>query len=482
MEILLSVVSFKAIMGIALAVAHVLGILLSVDSIFRTRTAQGAIAWAISLNTIPFVAVPLYLVFGQNRFHGYINARHTKDMELSYINKHLLGQSKASDVLHYTGNPRKDVMAYLAGMPFTTGNHAELLIDGAKTFESIFHAIDNAKDYILIQFFSVENDNLGKEIKSRLLKKVREGVSVCFLFDEIGSYNLPSSYIDELSRGGVNITPFNTRRRRWNRFQLNFRNHRKTVVVDGKVAFVGGHNIGDKYLGMNAKLGNWRDTHVKVEGPIVQCIQLCFVEDWFWAKGDIPNLIWDPVIFEDDGLISLVVGSGPADNFETCGLFFLNAINSAEKRIWITSPYFVPDGSIVRALQLAALRGVDVRIMLPLKPDHLLVYLSAFSYINETEKSGVKFFRYQTGFLHQKVMLVDDDIATVGTANFDNRSFKLNFETTLMFISSSFAATVEQMLKKDFEHCIQISNADFRNKPFWYRLAVRMARLMAPLQ
>ena len=482
MDALFTMMDINVVLGITLAIAHVLGVGFSVHSIFRTHTSQGAIAWAISLNTVPYIAVPLYVVFGKNRFHGYIKARNRKDIELNYLVSRMLADTDNNKLFIEVEDARSAVMAYLAGIPFTVGNRAKLLIDGTETFDAIFEAIDSATDYILIQFFVVENDDLGKLLKSKLLAKSRQGVAVYFIYDEIGSYNLSSAYSDELKRGGVRITPFMTTRGNRNRFQLNFRNHRKTVVVDGRVAFVGGHNVGDQYLGLNPKFGHWRDTHVKVEGPAVQGIQLCFVEDWFWAVGDVPSLSWQPTLIEERGHATLVVGSGPADNFETCGLLFLNAINGAEKRIWIASPYFVPDNSIVKALQLAALKGVDVRVILPQKPDHLLVHLSAFSYINETELSGVKFYSYQYGFMHQKVMLVDDDMATIGTANFDNRSFRLNFEMTLLFRSRSFAGEVEEMLKKDFENCNLISTADYNSKPFWYKLAIRLSRLMAPLQ
>jgi len=482
MEDLLALFNFNLVTGIVLGLAHLLGLILSIDSLFRTQTSQAAIAWAISLNTIPYVAVPIYLVFGKRKFQGYIKARNLKDIELSQVIGRLLADSGMDNIFEETSDPRISVLAYLAGIPFTRGNQAELLIDGHQTFDRIFKAIDAAKDYILVQFFIVENDNLGQLLKNRLLDKTRQGVAVYFIYDEIGSYRLPSAYIEQLRRGGVSVTPFTTFHRKRNRFQLNFRNHRKTVVVDGKVAFVGGHNIGDRYLGLDPRFGSWRDTHVMVEGPAVLGVQLCFTEDWFWAANNIPNLSWQPRVFREDSHSVLVLGSGPADNFETCGLFFLNAINSARRRIWIASPYFVPDDSIVKALQLAALKGIDVRVMLPQKPDHLLVHLSAYSYINETDLSGVKFFSYRFGFMHQKVMLVDDDMATIGTANFDNRSFRLNFETTLLFLSRSFAARVEQMLKIDFGNCVPISRAEYQGKPFWYKLAVRLSRLMAPLQ
>jgi cardiolipin synthase len=267
-----------------------------------------------------------------------------------------------------------------------------------------------------------------------------------------------------------------------NRFQINFRNHRKIVIVDGRVAYVGGLNDGDEYMGGHPKFGPWRDTMVEVRGPVVQAIQFAFLEDWYWATGDVPDLDWTPLPAPDEANeTALCLASDPSDTIETCGLFFMHAINSARQRIWIASPYFVPDTALIQALQLAALRGVDVRIMLPQKPDHKAVYLAAFSYIDEAEPSGVKFYRFLPGFMHHKVILVDDDLAAVGTANFDNRSIRLNFEIMLLFANRAFARAVSDMFESDFTVCRQVRASDTADRSFWFHFAVRLARLMAPV-
>jgi cardiolipin synthase len=301
------------------------------------------------------------------------------------------------------------------------------------------------------------------------------------LYDEIGCYYLPKAFRRELAAAGVVILPFRTSRGLRNRFQINFRNHRKIVIADGQVAYVGGLNIGDEYMGRHPRFGPWRDTQVEIRGPVVQAIQFTFLEDWYWATGDIPELDWTPLPASTENETALCLGSDPSDELETCGLFFMHAINSACHRLWIASPYFVPDEALIYALQLAALRGVDVRIMLPEKPDHKLVYLAAFSYISETEQSGVKFYRYQPGFMHHKVLVVDDDLAAVGTANFDNRSIRLNFEMMLVFADRKLACEVARMLEHDFTNCHQVTTADFASRPIWFHFAVRLARLMAPI-
>ena len=235
-------------------------------------------------------------------------------------------------------------------------------------------------------------------------------------------------------------------------------------------------------MGEHPRLGQWRDTHVEVSGPVVQAIQFAFLEDWYWATGDFPELDWTPRPAADANRNALALASDPSDMLETCGLFFVHAINAARKRIWIASPYFVPDLSQIYALQLAALRGVDVRVMLPERPDHMLVYLSGFSYIAEAEPAGVKFYRYEPGFMHHKVILVDDDLAAVGTANFDNRSIRLNFELMLLLANREFAAAVSKMLENDLAQCRQVTSDELATRGFWFRFAVRLARLRRRLQ
>jgi cardiolipin synthase len=284
-----------------------------------------------------------------------------------------------------------------------------------------------------------------------------------------------------MQAAGVVTSPFHTTKGRANRFQLNFRNHRKIVVIDGQIAYVGGHNVGIEYLGQNPKFGDWRDTHVKIEGPVVKEIQVCFVEDWHWATNGMPDLKWElqekPVGDED----TLMIATGPADRLETCGLMFVQAINDARERVWIASPYFVPDLQILSALKLAALRGVDVRILLPEKPDHRTVYLASFSYYQNTLPLGIKLYRYTAGFMHQKVFLVDSAYAAVGTANLDNRSFRLNFEITILNYAPDFIEDVEHMLTADFDCSRLVAIEDYTQKSFFFKLAVRSARLLAPI-
>jgi len=464
-------------------VFHTLGVLSSAHAVMTTRTPQGAVAWAVSLLTFPYLAVPAYWILGRSRFGGYVDARQDSKSDLGRY------ATLALDPLGAYAVPEEIMLAVpagraaerLSGMPYLTHNEAELLVDGEVTFASILKGLERAREYILFQFFIVKDDRIGREVKERLIARARDGLRVFFLYDEVGSSSLGRAYLADLRHAGVHALPFNTRKGPSNRFQLNFRNHRKVVVIDGEEAWVGGHNVGDEYLSRDAKIGPWRDTHMRLRGPAALAVQWSFVEDWYWAADEILELNWDPVVCEAD-LPILVLPTGPADELETAALMFIHAINSAERRIWIASPYFVPDGAVVAALQLAGLRGVDVRIIIPDEPDHLGVYLAAFTYVEQAARTGVRFFRYTAGFMHQKVMLVDDRVATVGTANFDNRSFRLNFEITSLVVDEVFAEEVEAMLEADLARCEPMLPDALARRPLWFRVAAAVARLTAPVQ
>lgn len=462
--------------------AHLLGALTSVKALFETRTPQGTIAWIISLNTMPYVAVPAYWVFGQSSFNGYVSARQAEFADLDPVLQQAYRELIEDGLLLHSDEADFTAEERIARLPYTRFNDAELLIDGEATFDSIIESIAEAEDYILVQFYIIRNDGLGNRLRDALLERAVSGVRVYFIYDEIGSYQLPASWLNECRKGGIDIRPFNTRQGHTNRFQLNFRNHRKVVVIDGKTGFVGGHNVGDEYLGLSEEFGHWRDTHVKFTGPVVLATQVAFIEDWNWAANEIPELNWTAQKSEEGDMAALCLPTGPSDEQESCTLFFLHFINSARERLWIASPYFVPDEQIMSALQLAALRGVDVRILLPEDPDHLLVYLSSFSYLPTAEKAGIKIYRYGGGFLHEKAMLVDDRYSTIGTANFDNRSFRLNFEMTMIFDDEGFNGEVEQMFLDDFEASRLLDAEDLTEKSFPFRFAVKCSRLLDPIQ
>ncbi len=470
-----------------IAIVHIIGAITSIQAIMNARTAQGATAWFISLNTFPLVAVVAYWIFGQTKFDGYDLIRHSKMLADSIDTKLTMKILEQNEMLVQEASEREALQIRLhenlALFPLTRHNDVKLLVNGKATFDAIFAAIEQAKKYIFVEFYIIRDDTLGNRLKDALIAKAADGIDVFVLYDDVGSIHLSRAYLDDLEAAGVKTSGFTTTRGFGNRLRLNFRNHRKIVVVDGDVAFIGGHNVGDEYLGHHPKLSPWRDTHVQISGPVVLEAQLTFVEDWHWASEDqLPLLNWAPRKSPGGDVVALCLPTGPADQLESATLFFLNAISSATQQVWIASPYFVPDVQLISALQLAALRGVDVRILLPEINDQTLVYLSSFSYLEELEKAGIKVYRYQSGFLHQKVVLVDQQVATIGTANFDNRSMRLNFEITVMTVDHTFALEVEKMLADDFSNSKPVTAADFTEKSFFFRLIVRLARLLAPIQ
>lgn len=466
----------------ALVLIHGLGLLTAIRVVMADRSPQGAIAWALALTVFPYVALPVFWVFGERRFHGYVAARRRDDLRLYAQAQRLQEQLARFHAVTPSHEPDYPGLTCLAESPWLRGARAALLIDGEATFKAMFDAFERAQHALWVQFFAIHNDPFGMAFCERLAACARRGVSVLLIYDNIGSHQFGRDQGALLTKAGVRLAAFTTVRGLGKRFQINFRNHRKLVIVDGAQAFVGGHNVGDDYLGKNPNFGPWRDTHLQLQGPAVACLQLAFLEDWHWATGE--RLVFEPHLQSaaQPGARVLTLPTGPADDHATCHLMFLELINNARRRLWIASPYFVPDEAVIAALKLAAVRGVDVRVILPRRADHLAVYLSSFAYINELDGVGVKFYRYWPGFMHQKVLLVDDCLTAVGTANFDYRSFFLNFELTLVFLDRDFADQVQQMLTADLAQSRRVTAKSYRERPFWFRFAVSVARLFAPLQ
>jgi len=472
--------------GIGVFLTYTYGVYCALDAIMQTRTAQGAIAWALALVTIPFVALPLYWVFGRAKFDDYIKTLRKLNDEMdahlqtlrSGVLKSWIIDLQEEDDLRTRGE--LECFRRLSTLHFTHGNEVKLLINGEETFRVLFEGIDKAEHFVLVQFYIIRDDEVGHQLKARLIEAIGRGVRVYLLYDEVGSHGLSRQYLKNLREAGARVSGSLGHRGRLGRFRLNFRNHRKVVVVDGKKAFLGGLNVGKEYIGQHPRLSPWRDTHVVIEGPSVIGLQYSFVRDWFYSQKEVLDISWDVQSKTADQYV-LILASGPADPLETCALLFTHAIESAEERIWIASPYFVPDGRVMGALQLAALRGVDVRILMPRLTDNPLFKFVPYAFLPEVEQAGVKIHLYEEGFMHQKVFLVDSDYAAVGTANFDNRSFLLNFEITCLVNDAGFCANVEEMLLHDFASSTQIGENELRDRSFLFRLATQTTRLLAPV-
>jgi cardiolipin synthase A/B len=479
---MLARINVVSIYTVAIIIVHCLGIATAAHAVMVVRSSRGAIAWSISLITFPWLAIPLYLILGKNKFQGYAEA-----LQMAYLEHHKLVSQVYDTILEFKAVlPAKfatleKLVQVFTPLPFTVGNKVELLIDGQQTFGEMLNAIAQAKNYILLQSYIINNDRVGNDFKQALIAKAKQGVSISLLYDKIGSHKLPRTYLKSLRQNGIKVIGFGSTKGRGNRFKLNFRNHRKILIVDGKIAFMGGLNLGDEYLGKNPHLGSWRDTHLKIRGPAVQCLQSSFLGDWYWVTQEIPQVSWQVEAERKQSQTVLILPTGPADQLQNCSLFFLSLIERSQNRLWIASPYFVPDDSILNALKLAAMRGVDVKIILPNRPDHLTVYLCSFSYYTELQAVGIKLYRYRSGFMHQKVIFVDRDIAGVGTVNLDNRSFFLNFEVMTFSIDGHFIQSVETMLQEDLHACRLVNLNAYAKKPFWFKLAARVSRLLEPI-
>lgn len=468
------------VLGITIQIA---GFCLIPRAILIARTPQAAIAWAFALAVLPLVTIPLFLIFGESRFSGYEKAcrdgSEPLDLAVSKITEPLLTFAAAVPVQWHGA---ASMAERLTGVPPLSGNRTRLLIDGQQTFDAIFEAIDGASRFLMAQFYIVHDDTLGRAFKDRLIAAARRGVRVYFLYDDVGSKKLPQAYTDELRREGILAASFITNRKLGTRFQINFRNHRKLVVADGRVGFVGGLNVGDEYMGRDKRFGPWRDTHMRVEGPAAQALCASFLEDWKYATDEvIDNLPMQPESLPG-GSPCFLIPEGPADDISVAQAVYLEAIAAAQRRVWIATPYFIPPQPLRFALQTAALRGVDVRVLLPGMADHILPWYSAFTYYPAMRVAGVKLYRHGRGFMHQKVLLADDDFSIVGSINLDYRSMLLNFELGMAVCDVEFARTVEKMFETDFAVSRQEDPRRYEDASVWFRLQCRLAALMSPEQ
>jgi cardiolipin synthase A/B len=459
-----------------LFILHGTAVFFAFRAIRSARTPQGAVGWTFFLMVLPWLGVPAYLVFGDFRYPNMVRARRSSEIS----SRAGMGGFDEREPAADASDPLRTGFESLAERRAAAGNAAELLTDHA-AFDAIFESIATARHYILIEVYILRDDLTGVRLQQRLIAKAREGVRVHVLYDPFGSHGLGRAFVDELRRGGVAIANFHARHksRLFAPMRLNFRDHRKIAVIDGETGFTGGFNFGDEYLGRNPRLGPWRDTMVRLTGPAVAQLQAHFAEDWHWATGENLSLNWRPDT-ATGGVAALVLASGPADAQETGCLYFLHALTSARKRLWISSPYFAPDPSLMNAMRLAAARGVDVRVLLAAKRDHWLVWLAGFAFVEEMRGSGVRFYRYRPGFMHQKIVLIDDRVAAVGSHNLDSRSCRLNFEASALVFDPAFAGKVAAMLEQDFAASALVDRP-LADQKVALRVAAPIARLFAPI-
>lgn len=469
----------------------ILNVFLAIALIFlERRDATSTWSWLLVLFFIPVFGFIIYLLFGRRlrekhlfRWEGQsrIGINQLIDYQIEAIENNTL-DFQLDDTEHY-----KD-MIYLHlrnnHAVLTQDNDVQIYNDGKAKFDALIHDLEMAKDHIHFQYYIIKLDTLGNRILDVLIRKAKEGVIVRVLFDDIGSRTLYKRNFKELIQHGGKVESFfpsilpliNTR--------LNYRNHRKIVVIDGRIGYTGGFNVGDEYLGHNKKFGYWRDTHLRIEGSALHPLQTRFILDWNQASIDHDIEYADryfPAIPRKGSVGMQIVSSGPDSQWEQIKDGYLKMIFIAKKYIYIQTPYFIPDVSFLDALRIACLSGVDVRIMIPNKPDHMFVYWATYSNIGYLLKAGAKVYIYENGFLHTKQIVVDDELSTVGTANIDVRSFKLNFEINAFIYDREKSHELAELFEQDMRLSSELTLEMYNERSRMIKIKESISRLVSPI-
>ncbi|OLN29614.1 Cardiolipin synthetase [Desulfosporosinus metallidurans] len=452
----------------------------------ENRDPTKTIIWLLILGVLPILGALLYVLLGRVvRKHQLSRHKQVREGQIEEILKDL--QVKPSEVnVDQTGNilMNKKLARLLlndASAPLTFNNRAEVLTNGNETFESLFAALQDAKHYIHLEFFIFHNDAIGQDLLNLLIRKVSEGVKVRVLVDGLVNRSLKNRF-GELRRAGVEAEEFYPVRFPFLSKRLNLRNHRKIVIVDGRVGFLGGLNVGDEYLSRNQKIGFWRDTFLKLEGDSVNFLQSVFLNDWNGAtRQDISDPIYYPQPWKYETQMTQIAATGPDSDWGSMLEIFFVALTSAEKTIFIETPYFIPDEGSIMALKTAALSGLDVRVILQGVPDHKITYWASHSYVEELLESGVRIYRYQKGILHAKILILDGEIGVVGSTNFDIRSFSLNFEISAFIYDCPLAQRLERDFYQDLTDSEELVLEEYKKRPLLNRIKESSARLFSPL-
>ncbi|MFD1707660.1 cardiolipin synthase [Siminovitchia sediminis] len=453
------------------------------------RDASATWAWLLVLFFVPVVGFLLYLIFGQNLSRKKIfEWKDEKKIGLIDITETQINLLRSGDFPFHDNKTAqyKDLIYMLLvndSAVLTQDNHVDVFTDGKEKFHSLITDISDAKDHIHLLYYIIRNDNLGRDLLSVLTEKARQGVEVRVLYDAMGSRRLPRKFFRPLIEAGGKVSAFFPAILPKLNLQVNYRNHRKLVIIDGKVGYIGGFNIGDEYLGLNQKFGYWRDTHLKISGKAVFAMQTRFILDWNQAsssKISYENRLFPEVPPIGDTDVQ-IVSSGPDSEWEQIKYGYIKLINSAKKYILIQTPYFIPDASVLDALKIAVLSGVEVRLMIPNKPDHPFVYWATYSNIGDLLKIGAKIYIYENGFIHAKTMVADGKIASVGTANIDVRSFRLNFEINAFLYDQILVEELVEIFKKDVSLSRELTYGEYLVRPKIIRFKESISRLLSPI-
>lgn len=445
--------------------------------------------WVLILILLPIVGLIFYIFFGQyHRKEKIFNRKGLRDLE--QIEKLSQSQVVKFNKPYQKNSPtianNLSIITLLLNNSkslLTEYNEIEIYQDGKEAFDSIIEVLRSAKSTIHIEFYIVSDDKIGNSIKDILIQKARSGVEVRLAFDDVGSWSLSKKYVKSLKEAGVKVHPFMEVKFPLLTSKANYRNHRKIIVVDGKVGFIGGMNIADRYIEGNKELGPWRDTMIKLQGEAVQSLQVIFLVDWYFVTGKI---ISDRNKYFPEQNVQTyhpiqITASGPDSDWSSIMQAFFLAITKAKHHIYIASPYFVPNESILTALKTASLSGVDVRIILPGKSDSTVVYWSSLSYVSELIEAGIKVYLYQHGFNHSKILMIDGSFSSVGSANMDIRSFEDNFEIAAIIYDEQITSFLEKSFLSDLAKSKLVTDAEWNLRSHKNNLKESVARLFSPL-
>ncbi|MBP1927464.1 cardiolipin synthase [Methanolinea mesophila] len=472
----------------------VIGIILNgiaaVSIVFLERKSPtSALAWLIVLVFLPLAGFILYLIFGQN-IHRERMFR-IKERDDLFLSKVIAGQQEElrSEELRipgdYGGRFRGLAMMLLQSTLsfFTMDNRVEIFTTGEEKFAALFREIEAARDHIHLEYYILRNDGLGRKLTDLLTEKCGQGLEVRLLLDGLGSGGLPRHFFDRYLAAGGKLAYFFPSIAPLINPRMNYRNHRKIVVIDGNTGFVGGFNVGEEYLGKNPRLGAWRDTHVMIRGSAAMALQLRFILDWSYASkeylGSGPRYF--PGSTGEQGALLQIVSGGPDARWSLIEDAYLKIIASAREKIYIQSPYFVPDESVLDSLRIASRSGVDVRVMIPRKRDHPFVHWASYSFLGDLLDSGVKAYIYEGGFIHAKSIVVDGLVSSVGSANWDIRSFRLNFETNAFIYDREISGRLEKIFFGDLEHCTLVTPGLYAARSVRVKIKESVSRLFSPL-
>ena len=440
--------------------------------VLQKRAPAATLSWLISLAALPYLGFLIYYFFGPQRIKRQRLRRVRARASLPTPPAGLAPSVEAIELAR--------VAQATTGLPPTTATRAQLLIDGAAKFEALLAAVAQAREHVHLEYYIYEPDRTGAALRDALIARARAGVAVRLLLDAVGSGKVSRRFLQPLLDAGGEVAWFHPMRLRWfwKRPWLNLRTHRKIVVVDGRIAFTGGINITDAQ-DERLRRDAYRDLHLRLEGDVVRSLQLVFVEDWAYATGEAPLRL--PEVAPQPGTVATqVLVSGPDSSWEAIHRLHVGAIHAAQRRVWLVTPYFVPGEAAMMALTSAALGGVDVRLLVPKLSDSRLVTYAARSYFDDLLAAGVQIYECGPRLLHTKALLCDDALAIIGSANFDNRSFRLNFEVSVLFCDPALADGLAGLIEHECGRAVRVR--DDRDRPLWRtRVPEALARLVSPL-